>query len=95
MIWKFQQGGKETDLRPVALHSRQELRTEREGCLKAHICCDQQLEVFGVLMLENIRIKKCTTIEIDIAWTHRMLPELRVVGDLDPSTVAHHHGMDL
>ena len=94
MIWKFQRGEKETDLWPVALHSRQELRMGREGCLKAHICCDWQLEMFGVLTLENIRIKKCTTIEIDIAWTYRMLPELCVIGYLDPSMVAH-HGMDL
>ena len=30
----------------------------QEGCSKANICCDRQLELFGVLTLENMIVKK-------------------------------------
>lgn len=45
----------------------------REGQLKEEICCDRgrQLEFLGVLKLEKVIVKICTT--IDMEWTYMMV----------------------
>ena len=63
-----------------------------EGCLRAKTCCGQHLVLFGVSTLENMLVKKKTTILID--WTHRMLSMVHVF-EAPGLLMENHHEMDL